>query len=288
MGCVTQDNDPSTPVNLPATWSSYGMTASQYVSLMRHSLPVLARRGTRIDSAVMREIATAAKVPFLGKLLHDPQLLYEEGLRFALRQTWPLEADLGSDDLSNSVPAEALREVVRTTYRRFQHNPDSVALIVSENLFGSSEASRRVGVMEESPIVLRLDRILMRGHDVGAFRGGVSAEDLYILILSLCGFPVSVGSTFHMLYGMNVADSVNTRGMEELAADAVVAFLTTPMPTNQGSSYTHSSLSAGVGPSVAASLYSRESVSPAVSRGSVSSSDANSSDFPDENLYQDE
>ena len=50
----------------------------------------------------------------------------------------------------------------------------------------------------------------------------------------------------------------NRRGLVELTCDAVLAFLTTTMPTEQGSSYTHSSHSAAVGSSVAASLYSTD------------------------------
>lgn len=278
------DVDMPDDVNLPATWSCYGLTRDQYVALMYHSLPILARVGATLSRNMIRTITHASGVPASCSLLQDGAALYEEGLRFAMRQVWVPSPTAGVEDLSTTTPADAIRTLVRITYRRFQANPDALRLIISENLFGTAERTHRVGVFEESPVVLQLDRVLMRGHDVGAFRSGVSAEDLYILILSLCGFPVSVGSTFQMLYGMNVTDAANAAGMEALVQDAVLAFLTTHMPTSQGTSYTHSSLSPGVGSSVAASLYSNESMPSLWSRG-LNSSEA---DYPDDDPYQNE
>ncbi|WOH93922.1 hypothetical protein [Corynebacterium urealyticum] len=108
------------------------------------------------------------------------------------------------------------------------------------------------------PVILQIDRALLRGHDLGAFRTGVSAEDVYILILGLSGFATLHRNTFYALYGMDVREPHNESGVTELACDAVVAFLTTPMRTRQDNSYTHSSPSEIVGESVAASLYDSE------------------------------
>lgn len=234
----------------------------------------------------MREIAAVAHVSPACELLRQPQRLYEEGLRFAMAQIWPPADAPELDGLSDIIPADAVRVFVSAMYRRFQAHPDSLRLLISENLFNSADLAKRVGVMENSPVVLQLDRLLMRGYDVGAFREGVSAEDLYIVILSLCAFPVASGSTFHALYGMNVTDPANVDGLEKLIVDNVLAFLTSTMPTSQGNSYTHASPSPGMGPSVAARLYSREDLDfgeLAVARGegSDSLSDATSSPSAD-------
>ncbi|MBC2681085.1 hypothetical protein GSS87_01420 [Corynebacterium sp. 4HC-13] len=276
---------------LPASsWKGTGLKKADYVSVMRHSLPILARSGTAISSQSLHEIGNAVGVSPSCPLLRHPQRLYEEGLRFAMAQIWPPADAPELDGLADLIPADAVRNFVSATFRRFQAHPDCLRLLIAENLFNTLDLPRRVGVMEDSPVVLQLDRLLMRGYDVGAFREGISAEDLYVVILSLCAFPVASGSTFHALYGMNVSDPANAEGLEKLIVDNVVAFLTSTMPTSQGSSYTHSSQSPGMGSSVAAHLYSREyaelndatgplngvSTSPSVTPGSfpVSSHDA--------------
>ena len=54
---------------------------------------------------------------------------------------------------------------------------------------------------------------------------------------------------------MDSSTPENEDGLRTLTCDAVIAFLTTTMPTNQGASYTHASHSSVIGTSVAASLY---------------------------------
>ena len=263
----TPNSPAQPPVSLPATWSDWGLSEEQYVELMNFALPVLARSGIELGEPVLQDLAKAARIEPTARILQDPRQLYEEALRFSFRQLWPSEQQLeDTSDLDDAIPADALRALVIGTYRRYRAHPDAVRLIITENLFSIADVAQRPGVLEESPVALQMDRVLMRGHDVGAFRERVSAEDLYIVILSLSVFPMASGSTFHSLYGMNATDEVNTAGLEALVADTVLAFVTTNMPTSQGSSYTHSSLSPSVGSSVAARLYSRESLPSSVGR----------------------
>lgn len=282
----------------PTTWTQHGLSAEQYAVLMQHSLSALARAGASPSQDILDDLAQEARISPSHHLIEDSQALYEECLRFALSQLWPADDVADLDDLPTTIPADAIRNVVASAFRSVQQHPTALRFLVAENLFNEAQLAQRRVVLEDSPVMLQLDRVLMRGHDVGAFRAGVSAEDVYILILSLCSFPVTSGSTFHALYGMNVTESSNSTGLEALIADAAIAFLTTPMPTSQGSSYTHSSLSMGVGSSVAATLYSseqapttdssggRDSASP--SRGAVSSSSDANPAFPDSDLYQHE
>lgn len=255
---------------------------------MQQALSVLVRTGPAVPEATIAELAESAGLEPSHQLFQDTELLYDECLRFALSQLWPAADVVSADSVSSAVPADAIRTLFRELFRCGRNNPQALRFIVSENLFDSAQLSRRHVPLDDSPMMLQLDRILMRGHDVGAFRAGISAEDVYVLMLSLCSFPVSMGSTFHKLYGMNATDASNTAGLEALATDAVVAFLTTPMPTSQGSSYTHSSLSLAVGPSVAATLYSREQSPAPLSRGVVSSSSDANTDCSATDLYRHE
>lgn len=278
----------SAAADLPRTWTRYGLTSDLYLKLMQCSLPVVARVGSSLSAEQLQQLAACCTVFPDHWLLQDPAAFYDECLRFASSQLWPDFSQALPDDLSRTIPADAIRSLVSATFRRIQAHPQALRLVISENLFDSANLAKRNVLLPDSPVVLQLDRVLMRGHDVGAFRASISAEDLYILILSLCSFPVALGSTFHQLYGMNVTEPANVNGLETLAKDAVLAFLTTPMPASHSGSYTHSSLSMGLGPSVAANLYSGETAtSPLLHPDSSSFSDA-APDYPENDPYQHE
>ena len=233
----------------------FGLTAEQYAAAMEATLPIAARVGERLSERHLIAIANAGSMQPGNALLASGDTVYHEALRYAHLCIWP-QPTSAEAPIGKITPAAAVRDLVTKTYLRFQDHPHAVRLIVSENLFGNPDFASTAGLLEDSPVVLHLDRVLMLGHDIGAFREGVSAEDVYVLISSLCSFAITQGPLFHSLYGMNPADEANTKGLIELTVDAVLAFLTTTMPTSQGSSYTHSSQSATVGSSVAASLYS--------------------------------
>lgn len=244
---MTTDPDPST--TLPGTHRRYGCSVEDYRLVLDTAIPELVRSGLAAET---RDIAVGAGVSPNHPLLRDTQVLYDEALRYAFRLMWPRPEDL---DVENLVPAEAVRTLVRTAYRRHRAHPDAVRLIVTENIAGYGHVGGRHDVLESSPVVLQIDRVLMRGQDYGAFRPGISAEDVYVLITSLCCFPASQGTTFHTHYGTDLDNAQTVDGLEKLACDAVLAFLTTSMPTTQGSSYTHASPTKTTPSSVSASLY---------------------------------
>lgn len=239
----------------PASADRFDLSPAGYRTVMEHTLPQAIRFHGEIPEAALSEIASASGVSLEHAIFSDPQLLYEEAVRYAFAQLWPSVSSDFEKNIETAVPTESMRQLVAETMQRFQTNPQAVQLVVTENIFGHSTVSRRVDVLEQSPVILQIDRVLMRGHDLGAFRTGVSAEDVYVLILSICSFGVTQGQTFFALYDMNVHETQNQEGMVKLACDAVVAFLSTVMPTTQGNSYTHFSPSEIVRDSVAAALY---------------------------------
>lgn len=235
--------------DLPASHRRYSCPPEEYRLILDTAIPELVRAGLDADT---RAIAVGAGLSPAHTLLKDTTVLYDEALRYALRLLWPRPEDL---DVERLVPAEAVRSLVRTAYRRHRAHPDAVRLIVTENISGRGHLEGRIDVLETSPVVLQIDRVLMRGQDFGAFRPGISAEDVYVLITSLCCFPASQGSMFHLLYGTDMDHSATVEGLENLACDAVLSFLTTSMPTTQGSSYTHAVPTSTTPSSVSASLY---------------------------------
>ncbi|MGJ0182989.1 TetR family transcriptional regulator [Corynebacterium glyciniphilum] len=237
------------PVELPSSHRRYDCPPDEYRLILDTAIPELVRSGLSADT---RDIAVGAGVPPTHPLLRDTRVLYDEAIRFAFRRLWPRPEDL---DVERLVPAEAVRSLVRTAYRRHRANPDAVRLIISENVLSRTHLEGRSDVLESSPVVLQIDRVLMRGQDYGAFRPGISAEDVYVLITSLCCFPASQGTMFQLLYGTDMDHAATVDGLEKLACDTVLAFLTTSMPTTQGSSYTHAAPTTTTPSSVSASLY---------------------------------
>ncbi|WP_066584793.1 TetR/AcrR family transcriptional regulator [Corynebacterium provencense] len=235
---------------LPETFRRYGCSIDEYRLILDTALPELVRSG--LDANVS-DIAVGAGVPVDHPLLSDVEVLYDEALRYSFRLLWPRPSDMDVEDFT---PAEAVRVLVRTAYRRHRAHPDAVRLILTENIQGHAHVTGRPEILEASPVVLQIDRVLMRGQDFGAFRPGISAEDVFVLITSLCTFPAAQGATFHAHYATDVDYGPTVEGLEQLACDAVLAFLTTSMPTSQGSSYTHASPTTSAPSSVSASLYS--------------------------------
>lgn len=258
--------------HLPASAAWYSLSEQQYIQAMNTAVTIATRVGAAFTPEHLAEIAQAAHLPHDCLLLDSPQRLFEEALRYAHSSIWPVPVHGYDNPELDCSPVRDMRRLVAATFTRFATHPDAVRLIVAENLLGNPELVHRVGVLEDSPVVLHLDRVLMRGHDIGAFRSGVSAEDTYALITALCSFAVTQGATFHALYGMDSTDPYNEAGLRDLTCDAVIAFLTTTMPTKQGASYTHASHSSVIGSSVAASLYSDSHIEEGGGEGTPSAS----------------
>lgn len=72
---------------------------------------------------------------------------------------------------------------------------------------------------------------------MGAFRPGISAQDIFTLIASIAMFRVSVRNTTINLYNIDMMDDANTTGMAHLAVDTVLAFLTSHIRSRDQISY---------------------------------------------------
>lgn len=90
---------------------------------------------------------------------------------------------------------------------------------------------------DQSSITLQLDKLLMQGQDMGAFRPGISAQDIFTLIASIAMFRVTVRNTTINLYNIDMMDDANTTGMAHLAVDTVLAFLTSHIRSRDQISY---------------------------------------------------
>ena len=77
----------------------------------------------------------------------------------------------------------------------------------------------------------------MLGQDAGAFRPGICAEDVLVLVVSLCEVQVAHARTLYSVRNIDCADRRNIDGMRRLVIDAVLSFLTSNIAPSGYDSY---------------------------------------------------
>ncbi|MEJ4112129.1 TetR family transcriptional regulator [Corynebacterium kroppenstedtii] len=189
------------------------------------------------NEARLESIAGASGVS--KRMIHyyygDKKGLYMECLRYAETLLHPKAEDLIPD---SDVPVEAIRQTIETLVSQFFSEPRAARMLAMENLLGILPQDVGVHIFSGSPAVLELGRLLMKGQDHGAFRPGVSAIDLYLIISALATFPSYNQSTFRSMYDVATGDDANRDGIKALIQDTVISLLTTTMTTREGDSYT--------------------------------------------------
>lgn len=164
----------------------------------------------------------------------DKEGLYVRALQLAINQLRP---EVDEWDASITIPADAITNLVEVIYKRMARHPDAVRMLNMENLFGHAKMLTTAPLADQSSILLHMNRVLMLGQDAGAFRPGISALDVYVIISSLCMFRVTNRATFTNLYATDMGSLTNEDGMERLVVDTVLAFLTANFKTPHRTSY---------------------------------------------------
>lgn len=164
----------------------------------------------------------------------DKKGLYRRCLETAVQRLRPNAEEM---QLNSSVPVEGVKKVVQAVFQTYVENPDAVRMLQMENLRHYGKIAEASPLSDQSAITLQLDKLLMLGQDSGAFRPGISAQDVFTLIASLAVFRINSRSTTINLYGIDMMDQDNTEGMERLATDSVLAFLTSNLKAAKATSY---------------------------------------------------
>ncbi|HZK31512.1 MAG TPA: TetR/AcrR family transcriptional regulator [Corynebacterium sp.] len=164
----------------------------------------------------------------------DKKGLYQQAVITAMgRLHVPEEAF----QVDSAVPVEGIRSLVDAIFRQFILHPDSLRLVVAENLQNILRMDEIPPLIDESGLKLRLDRLLLTGQDAGAFRPGISADDLIALISALPFYRLSSGMQTRNLFGIDFGAEENIAGMHRMTVDTVLAFLTSNIPDSGQSSY---------------------------------------------------
>lgn len=219
--------------DVPDTATEHSATPEEVVEI---ALGYFAHLG--FNEAKLEKIAKASGMS--KRMIHyhfgDKKGLYIRTLTHALGQLRPAGEAM---QLESAVPVEGVRKIVEAVYTCITEHPDAVRLLLLENLhdYGGMEAAAAAN--DESTVLLNLDKLLMLGQDAGAFRPGISAEDVLVLISSLGYFRISNQSPLIALYDLDLGTTENVDGMRRMVVDTVLAFLTSNLPATGSSSYLH-------------------------------------------------
>lgn len=222
--------------NAPATSVPEGsaLSAPDVSQVLDTAVAMFAADGfaaTRMD-AVAKKSGMSKRM--INYHFSDKKGLYRRALLHAMENITP-PADVLNR--SHAVPVEGMRRFVDAIFYRFQDNPDSVALMLRENLDRVLNPSETETLNGHAEVVLHMERLLLVGQDSGAFRPGISAEDVLLLVSSVCVFRITNRSASLTLGPLNLTNQRNTEGLRRMTIDMVLGFLTSNIPDSGYSSY---------------------------------------------------
>jgi AcrR family transcriptional regulator len=179
--------------------------------------------GARIDEIAARTKTSKRMIyyHFGGK-----EALYLAVLEAAYRRLRSVELGL---DLEASRPDEALRQLVRNTFDHHHANPDTVRIIMNENLHNGAYL-RKSSVIQKLnvPAIDATKRILERGEKEGLFRRGIDPIELHMTISALSFHHVANRYSFSSVFNIDMTSKAAVLRRREVVADLILAWVERP------------------------------------------------------------
>ena len=198
------------------------------------------RRHMNNDSSTAEATINAAITEFVrhgyehAQVGVDKQELYAQAVSTCMEAITPPADALRMD---SPIPAECMAHIVSAVYTQLDSHRDAVALLAAESLHPVLEADTASAMMESSELGLHLDRVLLRGQEAGAFRPGISAQDVFYVIVALSSFRLNHRHLLATTTRVDTLSAANTAGIRRLVVDAVLSFLTSNIPNSVHESY---------------------------------------------------
>ncbi|TDV72714.1 TetR/AcrR family transcriptional regulator [Pseudomonas sp. LP_7_YM] len=163
--------------------------------------------GARVDAIAER---TQTSKRMIYYYFNSKEQLYSEVLEKLYGDIRHTESGLKLDVLE---PMAAIRRLVEFTFDHHDRNVDFVRIVCIENIHNGENVKQLPTIRTLSQHVLHaLDETLRRGEKEGAFRSGVQAIDLHMLISSFCFYRVSNRHTFSEIFQIELEEpQVKTR-----------------------------------------------------------------------------
>lgn len=192
--------------------------------------------GTKLD-AISR--ASGMSKRMIHYHFGDKQGLYQQALATAAARLTPELADVETD---SPVPVEGMAKVVDAIFQTNVKHPECVRLLAQESVIRSLEATSGP-LIDLSGMSLHVDKLLMTGQDSGAFRPGISTNDILTLIASISTYRTVGNELMLNLLNVDLNSEENIEGARRMAVDTVLAFLTSNIPDSGQESYLVAELS---------------------------------------------
>lgn len=178
--------------------------------------------GARVD-AIAEKTKTSKRMIYY--YFGGKEELYLAVLERAYRRTRSREDDL---QLADMPPADALMELIHSTFDHDEQNPDFIRIVSSENINNAMHMKRSTELSELNISVIRvIEDILCRGYRDGVFCRRVEPLDLHLMISALCFFRVSNRHTFGALFNCDLSQPETYARHRSMVADTILAYLTT-------------------------------------------------------------
>ncbi|MCX7683830.1 MAG: TetR family transcriptional regulator [Acetobacteraceae bacterium] len=129
-------------------------------------------------------------------------------------------------DLDSLPPAEALRRLVALTFDHHAAHPEFVRLVSVENIHGGRIVAASPVIRERNAAIIEtLAALIARGERAGAFRPGLDALRLHMLISSFCFYRVANRHTLRAIFGRDAEAPATAAEERRLIIEAVLRYV---------------------------------------------------------------
>lgn len=129
-------------------------------------------------------------------------------------------------DLENLSPEDAVRELVKFTFKYHRENPEFMRLLNNENLYKAEHIKKSKNIKQmHSPFVGLMKDVLKRGEAAGVFRKNVDPVQFYITVASVAYFYLSNIFTLSTIFGRKLGSKAALDERLEHCIDVVLGYL---------------------------------------------------------------
>ncbi len=128
--------------------------------------------------------------------------------------------------LARLPPLLALQRLVETTFDHHAAHPEFVRLVSVENIHEARNVAASPEIIKRNAAVIgTLRDLVARGENEGAFRPGLDALDLHMLISSFCFYRVSNRHTLAAIFGRDPLAPESVAAHRRMIVEAVLRYV---------------------------------------------------------------
>lgn len=177
--------------------------------------------GARVESIAR---LAASNVRMIYHYFGDKEALYVLVLEHVVGKLREDELQIDVDQVD---PLDGIVHIFEFIDSHFSRHPEFLSLLSSENLNRARYLQRSKRIPEMStPVLDAVARLLRRGVRSGAFRKGINALHLYIMMVSLAYFHKSNAFTLSRIFAHDLLDPAWQREHKLQSRRMLIGFLT--------------------------------------------------------------